>query len=241
MLSLAFYFSGSFAEALQLFDQLTSPDSPLEKKQKNALIELAGFARLERLRQDYWDGLKLDRPQSIQQELTKRDWDPSSREAFHLYMSNGRAADWLSSYSPQNSSVLARMTSRNNQVQVLRECVDADMSIGSYLEAVRGSEYVFVPLEEIQTVELGPVKRWIRAGVEYRDGSWVEMYMPLMYRDSMQDEAHGVREGVETVLMPLPGLPDWKQAFGQKQFRSSSGITMGLAEVSMLEIETLSP
>lgn len=241
MLSLAFYFSGSFAQALHLLNQLIAPDSPLDKKQINGLEELTGYARLELLRQDYWDGLKLERPEDIELELKKRNWKPSSLEAFHLYLSNGLASDWLNLHSLDDSNVLVRAASRNDQVRIFRECVDTDMCIGSHIEAVRGFEYLFIPFGEIRSVEMGPLKRWIRASVQYRDGSWVEMRVPLMHRDSMLDGAPGVKEVVETVLRPSGEEPNWKQAFGQKQYRSSSGMMVGLAEISTLEMEITNP
>jgi len=100
---------------------------------------------------------------------------------------------------------------------------------------VKDSSYTFIPLSQIKAVEMGALKRWIKAQVQYRDNSRESVQIPLLYMNSMSDPARGVQEGLETVLRPVDGLPGWERAFGQKQFRSA-GNKIGLAEIASIEI-----
>jgi tetratricopeptide (TPR) repeat protein len=59
LLALCLYFTGQFREALHLFGQLIEPGSSLEPVHTMKLKELAHYARLESLRLDYWERLKV--------------------------------------------------------------------------------------------------------------------------------------------------------------------------------------
>lgn len=235
MLSLSLYFTGAFREAQHLFKQLLSPGIPMERKKVEGLRELDVYAQLECLRLDYWDGLILNDPMKAERELNKRNWKPDSMQAFHLFLANGRGAEWMEKYHRDAARVNARVTDRNNQVRILKDCSDADMAIGAHLEAVQGSSYQFVPLSTIKTIEMGRLKRWIKAQVLYQNDSRETVYIPLVYLHSMGDPARGVQEGLETVLRPIEGLAGWVRAFGQKQLRSPAA-KIGLAEVAVIDI-----
>ncbi len=236
MLSVALYFSGSFREANHLFRQLTGPGSPLEPQKVAGLLELSSYAKFELLRQDYWQQLGGLNPKKINRELKRRGCEPVSIEAFHLHLTNGAASEWLGHHGEIQPAPTVRVTTRASEILILKGCRDADDSIGTHIEAIRQSAYVFVPLQSMRIVEMGSLKRWTPAQVELADGQRETLILPLIYRDSMTQSAHGVPEGIETITQPLEGCADLRRAFGQKQLRSDTG-QIGWGRILRLEIE----
>ena len=235
MLAITLYFSGAFAEALHMFKQLTAPGTPLAPQQVVGLRELSGYAQYELLRLKYWENLHIADPRKISKELGRRGLKVSSLEAFHLYLANGKGAEWLQKYRIPAGKVDLRVTTRANQIMILRDGRDADDTIGAHLEAVQGARYIFIPLNRIKTLELGSIKRWMPVQVEYQDLSRETVMLPLTYRNSISQKARGVQEGAETITVPIEGAQDSLQAFGQKQFRSETG-RIGLAQIMRMEI-----
>jgi len=236
MLSVALYFCGSFREADHLFRQLTGPGSPLDPQKIAGLQELSSYAKCEILRQDYWQGLGGLSPKKIARELKKRGWEPASIEAFHLHLANGVASEWLGRYGIIQPGPTIRVTTRASEILILKGCRDADDSIGTHIEAIRQSAYVFLALRSVRIVEMGSLKRWTPAQVELADGRRETLTLPLIYRESMTQSAHGVPEGIETITQPLKGCTDLQRAFGQKQLRSETG-QIGWSRILRLEIE----
>ena len=238
MLSLSLYFVGAFNEAVTLFDQLASLDSVLEAKQLQGMRELNRYAKLECIRLEYWAKLKLHNSENIEKEIKKRKLDSASLESFHLYAVNERAQEWVEKHSLQTAAIQACITDRRGNIRIFDDFRDVDMTIGVHLEAVVGSIYQFIPLSQIKRVKFGELKRWIKAEIQLIDGSTCAADVPLVYRDSMGEQARGVQEGVETILRPLEGFSSFARAFGQKQFRSSSG-KIGLSEIATVEFSLI--
>jgi protein involved in temperature-dependent protein secretion len=235
MLSIALYFSGSFREADHLLRQLMGPGSPLEPQKAAGLQELSSYAKCEILRQDYWQRLSGVSPKKIARELKRRGWEPASIEAFHLHLTNGAASEWLGRCGETQPGPTVRVTTRASEILILKGCRDADDSIGTDIEAIRQSAYVFLALRSMRIVEMGSLKRWTPAQVELADGRRETLTLPMIYRDSMTQSAHGVPEGIETITQPLEGCADLRRAFGQKQLRSDTG-QIGWSRILRLEI-----
>lgn len=233
--SLSLYFSGAYHEALQLFAQLLNVREALEAKQVQGLQELSLYALWECKRNEYWEGLKCNNPKNLEKELKKRHQNPASLKAFHLFYINGEMQKWIQEYKYAGVSVDVRFTDRNGNIRLYRNCSDADSTIGTHLEAVVGSAYTFIPMADIQIVKVGPLKRWIKAEIIYRNGESEMVQVPLLYRDSSQESARGVREGSETIIKPMEGLSEYVRAFGQKQFRSGEQV-MPISKVFQIEV-----
>ena len=236
MLSVALYFSGSFREADYLFQQLTNPGSPLEPQKIAGLQELSNYAKHELLRLDYWYHLSRVGAKKLGKELKKRGWQPHSIEAFHLHLANGMEAQWLMQNKERLTGPTVRVTTRANEILLFKDCRDADDTVGVYLEAIRNSHFMFLPLQDLRIIELGTLKRWMTAQAEFADGTRETLILPLTYRDSMKQTARGVQEGVETITEPTEQGADLKQAFGQKLLRSETG-QVAWSRILRIEIE----
>ncbi len=234
LLSLALYFSGAFADAVSLFDQLLTPTSPLDSKQLKGMRELRDYAHKELLRQTYWEQLQLKNSAKISRELQKRHWSENSLFALHLHLANDKSPEWLENHELPGVPVDARILTRTNKTKILPRLADVDQAVGFHLEAIRGTVYQFIPFSEISALEYGPVKRWMEAQIEYQDGSRATVSTPLTYVHSMLESGRGIQEGIEALLKPLPGLTQFNRAFGQKQFRSVAE-KISLAEILRLE------
>jgi hypothetical protein len=235
LLSLSYYFSGSFREAKHLFKQLLVPGNPLEPQVVSGLTELSRYANYECQRLDYWEGLKLPSADRIQKEINRRGLKHESLEAFHIYYINKQLALWFE-YSDFNfAKVRFRITDRQNQIRIFSNCRDADSTIGPHLEVIQDDQFQFIPFWQIKVLEIGELKRWITGQILYQDGSRSAVYLPLVYFNSMADPASGVQEGVETVLREITDFPNGYQAFGQKQLRSDDQ-NIGLADVLSCEV-----
>lgn len=238
MLSLSLYFTGAFHDALHLFRQLTTAGSGLDHEKIARLRELSRYAEFECLRLNYWQGLKLKDGGMVEKELRKRPLDQSSIYAFHLFLANGRASEWRKKFGSKTPEVSAQITTRTNRIQLFSSLADADESIGPHLEVIQGFSYQFIPFSDLKAIEMGPIKRWLQAQVEFKDNTRQTVNVPLTYRDSMSDTAAGVQEGLETVFRPVVEMPEWVQPFGQKQFRSAGGGRIGLAEILRIEFSS---
>jgi protein involved in temperature-dependent protein secretion len=188
------------------------------------------------LRLDYWQRLSQVGVRKIGKELKKRRLEPSSIEAFHLHLANGLATRWFEQNRESLAGPTVRVTTRANEVLILKGCRDADDSIGAHLEAIRNAAFVFLPLQDVRIIELGPLKRWMTAQAEFVDGARENLVVPLTYRDSMGQTARGVQEGVETITQPLGQSADLRQAFGQKRLQSETG-QVAWSRILRLEIE----
>jgi type VI secretion system protein ImpE len=70
---------------------------------------------------------------------------------------------------------------------------DADDRFGSVLEAFRGGEYLWVPLEALRKVVLAPAESLLDqlyrpAALTFRDGTAAEVHLPLVYPASYRAE-----------------------------------------------------
>ena len=77
---------------------------------------------------------------------------------------------------------------------------DSDDLLGPVLEIVAKSSYVWLPFEEIRKITIPPPKHlrdllWVPATIEARDGPAGEVFIPVLYAGTCEEENDQVRLG----------------------------------------------
>ena len=92
---------------------------------------------------------------------------------------------------------------------------DADDFVAPVLELIVKDRYVWMPLEQIKTIEIAPPNKlrdllWTSARVESLDGTIGEVYMPALYEGTSNEQDDQIKLGRST---------DWR-ALGSELYRT---------------------
>jgi type VI secretion system protein ImpE len=121
------------------------------------------------------------------------------------------------------------------------EFEDSNIFTGPFLEIMAGENYSWLPFEEIKQIELGKPEQlrdliWARANVELRGGKLGEVFVPVLYPCTSDDQDDSVKLGRITKWIEMgSGLT---RGAGQRLFLAG-GQEKAILEIAEISFESV--